>query len=39
MSQDVRTRPADSGDRASLDGLDGLDGGPSVSATDVLDRL
>jgi cytochrome c biogenesis protein len=36
MSQDVRTRPAESGDRESLDGLDG---GPSVSTTDVLDRL
>ena len=39
MSQDVRTRPAESGDRESLDGLDGLDGGASVSATDVLDRI
>lgn len=39
MSQDVRTRPAESGDRESIDGLDGLDGGPSVSTTDVLDRL
>src|SRR5665647_3323213 len=39
MSQDVRTRPTESGDRESLDGLDGLDGGGSVSATDVLDRL
>jgi len=39
MSQDVRTRSAESGDRESLDGLDDLGGGPSVSATDVLDRL
>ena len=39
MSQDVRTRPTDSGDRESLDGLDDLDGGGSVSATDLLDRL
>ena len=42
MSQDVHTRPAESGDRESLDGLDGLDdldGDASVSATDVLDRL
>ena len=42
MSQDVRTRSTESGDRESLDGLDGLDdldGGGSVSATDVLDRL
>lgn len=39
MSQDVRTRPTESGDRESLDGLDDLDGGGSVSATDVLDRL
>jgi cytochrome c biogenesis protein len=38
MSQDVRTRPADSGDRESVDGLDGQDG-PPVSATDALDRL
>ncbi|MHB8275241.1 MAG: cytochrome c biogenesis protein ResB [Dermatophilaceae bacterium] len=39
MSQDVHTRPTESGDRESLDGLDDLDGGASVSATDVLDRL
>ena len=39
MSQDVRTRPAETGDRESIDGLDGLDGGASVSATDVLDRI
>ena len=36
MSQDVRTRPTDSGDRESLDGLEG---GPSVSPTDILERL
>jgi len=39
MSQDVRTRSTESGDHESLDGLDDLDGGASVSATDVLDRL
>ena len=39
MSQDVRTRPPESGARESIDGLDGSDGGPSVSGTDVLDRL
>jgi cytochrome c biogenesis protein len=39
MSQDVRTRPAESGDRESIDSLDGLDGGPTVSTTDALDRL
>ena len=39
MSQDVRTRSTESGDHESLDGLDDLDGGGSVSATDVLDRL
>lgn len=39
MSQDVRTRPTESGDRESLDGLDDLDGGGSVAASDVLDRL
>ena len=39
MSQDVRTRPTESGDRESIDGLDGLDGGASVSGTDVLDRI
>ncbi|NMM35816.1 MAG: cytochrome c biogenesis protein ResB [Phycicoccus sp.] len=38
MSQDVRTRPTESGDRESLDGLDDLDGGGSVAASDVLDR-
>jgi len=36
MSQDVRTRPAASGARESLDGLDG---GPTVDASDVLNRL
>jgi cytochrome c biogenesis protein len=39
MSQDVRTRPTESGDRESLDGLDGLDDGASVAASDVLERL
>ena len=39
MSQDVRTRPTESGDRESIDGLDGLDSGGSVSGTDVLDRI
>ena len=39
MRQDVRTRSTESGDHESLDGLDDLDGGASVSATDVLDRL
>jgi ResB protein required for cytochrome c biosynthesis len=37
MSQDVRTRPTESGDRESLDGLDS--GGPSVSTSDVTDRI
>jgi cytochrome c biogenesis protein len=36
MSQDVRTRPAETGVRESLDGLDG---GPGVSGSDVLNRL
>jgi cytochrome c biogenesis protein len=39
MSQDVRTRPAESGSQESLDGLDGLSGGASVSGSDVLDRI
>jgi cytochrome c biogenesis protein len=39
MSQDVLTRPAESGERESLDGLDGVGGGPSVSTSDVLDRI
>jgi cytochrome c biogenesis protein len=39
MSQEVRTRTAESGTRQSLDGLDDLDGGPSVSASDALARL
>jgi len=36
MSQDVRTRPAETGARESLDGLDG---GPTVAASDLLNRL
>jgi cytochrome c biogenesis protein len=36
MSQDVRTRPAESSARESLDGLDG---GPAVDTSDVLNRL
>jgi len=39
MSQDVHTRPAEPVARESLDGLDGLDGGPSVDASDLLNRL
>src|SRR5450631_1060275 len=39
MSQDVRTRPADSGAREPLDGLDGPDNGTSVAASDVLNRI
>jgi len=39
MSQDVRTRPAESGAREPLDGLDGLNGGPSFDASEVLNRL
>jgi len=39
MSQDVRTRPAESGASESLDGLDGSGGGPSVSTSDILDRI
>lgn len=38
MSQDLQTRPAETGAGGSHDGLDG-DGGPSVDATDVLERL
>jgi len=36
MNQDVRTRPAETGVRESLDGLDG---GPAVAASDVTDRI
>jgi len=39
MSQDVHTRPAEPVARESVDGLDGLDGGPSVDASDLLNRL
>jgi cytochrome c biogenesis protein len=39
MSQDVSTRPAESGARESLDGLDSTGGGPSVDTSDVLNRL
>jgi len=39
MSQDVRTRPAESGAREPLDGLDGPGDGTSVAASDVLERL
>jgi len=39
MSQDVRTRPTESGNRESTDGLDGSGGGPSVSTSDVTDRI
>jgi hypothetical protein len=39
MSQDTRTRPAEPAAGQPLDGLDGLDGGPSVGASDVLNRL
>jgi cytochrome c biogenesis protein len=39
MSQDTRTRPPGPGGRELRDGLDGPDGGPSVSGTDVLNRL
>ena len=39
MSQDVRTRPTESGNRESTDGLDGSGGGPSVAASDVTDRI
>jgi len=38
MSQDVRTRPPESGDRESVDGLDGLGGG-TVSTSDLMDRI
>jgi cytochrome c biogenesis protein len=38
MSQDLHTRPAESGPRESLDGLDS-GGGPSVSTSDVTDRI
>jgi cytochrome c biogenesis protein len=41
MSQDTRTRPAESGAREPLDGLDGPGGpgGPSVNTSDILDRI
>src|SRR5450631_3716318 len=39
MSQDVRTRPVESGGREPLDGLDGPSGGTSVAASDVLNRI
>ncbi|MEO6143866.1 MAG: cytochrome c biogenesis protein ResB, partial [Dermatophilaceae bacterium] len=40
MSQDLHTRPPETGTPESLDGLDGLDGGSgSVSTSDVLERL
>ena len=39
MSQDVRTRPAESGAREPLEGLDGPSGGTSVAASDVLNRI
>jgi cytochrome c biogenesis protein len=38
MSQDLHTRPAANGPRESLDGLDS-GGGPSVSTSDVTDRI
>jgi cytochrome c biogenesis protein len=38
MSQDLHTRPAENGVRESLDGLDS-GGGPSVSTSDVTDRI
>jgi cytochrome c biogenesis protein len=38
MSQDLHTRPAENGARESLDGLDS-GGGPSVSTSDVTDRI
>jgi cytochrome c biogenesis protein len=38
MSQDLHTRPAESGPRESLDGLDS-GGGPSVSTSDITDRI
>jgi cytochrome c biogenesis protein len=39
MSQDVRTRPADPGDRESVDGLDGGTDGTGVDTSDLLNRL
>jgi len=39
MSQDVRTRPTETGKRESTDGLDGSGGGPAVAASDVTDRI
>jgi cytochrome c biogenesis protein len=38
MSQDLHTRPVESGPRESLDGLDS-GGGPSVSTSDITDRI
>jgi len=39
MSQDVHTRPPETGTRESLDGLDGPGGGASVSTSDLMERL
>jgi cytochrome c biogenesis protein len=39
MSQDVQTRPPESSAPEQRDGLDALDGGTSVAASDVMDRL
>jgi cytochrome c biogenesis protein len=39
MSQDVQTRPVESGAREQTVGVDGLDGGPSVEASDFFERL
>jgi cytochrome c biogenesis protein len=39
MSQDVQTRPPESSAPEQTDGLDALDGGATVSASDVTDRL
>ena len=39
MSQDVQTRPVEPSLREQPAGVDGLDGGPSVNASDLLDRL
>jgi cytochrome c biogenesis protein len=39
MSQDVRTRPAESGAHEPLDGLDGPGNEGSVAASDVLNRI
>jgi cytochrome c biogenesis protein len=39
MSQDVQTRPVETGAPEQLNGVDGLDGGPSVAPSDLFEKL